>query len=194
VKPRIAALVLAAGRSSRMPANKLLTALDGAAVIRRTVEAAVASRAEPVIVVTGHQSELVCTALTGLPITIVENVRYADGLSASLKCGVNSLPSDCDGFLVLLGDMPFVPTATLDVLIAAFDPDHGRDIIVPVQDGRRGNPVLWRASLASKFEALAGDKGAKQLMALHADLVYELEVGTDAIFTDLDTPEDFAAR
>ena len=186
----IAAIVLAAGRSSRMPGNKLLTLLDGKPVIRRTVEAACASRVGPVIVVTGHQAAAVNAALTGLPVTIVENERFADGLSTSLICGVKALPPGCEGFAVLLGDMPFVTPGIIDRLIGAFEP--GGRIVVPVHSGRRGHPVLWPITLREAFLSLTGDRGAKPLMALYGDLVYELEVSSDAIFADLDTPEDFA--
>jgi molybdenum cofactor cytidylyltransferase len=191
---KIAAIVLAAGRSSRMPANKLLAPLDGKPVIRHTVEAVCASAASPVIVVTGHQADSVRGALAGLPVSIAENVRFTDGLSSSLICGVNSLPAGIDGTFVVLGDMPFVSPAVMDRMVAAFAPAAGRAIVVPVHGGRRGNPVLWSAALIDEFRHLTGDKGAKQLMALHGDLLYELEVGTDSVLTDLDTQKDFSGR
>jgi len=191
VRPRIAAIVLAAGRSSRMPANKLLTLLDGKPVVRRTVEAVCASQAEPVIVVTGHAADRIRDTVAELSVTITENVRFTDGLSTSLISGVNSLPDGIDGFVVALGDMPFVPPTVIDAMIAAFEEPAAGRIVVPVYGGRRGNPVLWPMPLRDEFYRLSGDRGARQLMALHADLVYELEVGTDAILTDLDTPDDF---
>ena len=192
--PRIAAIVLAAGQSRRMPANKLLTLLDGKAVVRRTVEAVCASRADPVIVVTGHAAASVCEALAELSVTITENVRFTDGLSSSLILGVNHLPDALDGFLVMLADMPFVSATLIDRMMDAFDPAAGRGIVVPTCRGRRGNPVVWPAALREEFRHLAGDRGAKQLMVLHGDLLYELEVDDDAVLTDLDTPEDFHYR
>ena len=194
IPPRIAAIVLAAGRASRMPANKLLAPLSGKPVIRRTVEAVCASRADATIVVTGHLAPSVREALSDLPVAIIENVCFTDGLSSSLICGVKSLPQACDGFLVVLGDMPFVPPRLIDQLIEAFDPSQGRSICVPISAGKRGNPVLWTTLLTAEFMTLTGDRGAKHLMALHGDLLYELEVDSDSILTDLDTIEDFAAR
>lgn len=191
---RVAAIVLAAGRSSRLPANKLLAPIDGNPVVRHTVEAVCASTAAPVIVVTGHQADAVREALAGLPVSIAENVRFTDGLSSSLICGVNRLPSGIDGFLVALGDMPFVPATVIDAMIEAFAPETGRAIVVPVHQGRRGNPVLWSARFIGEFRGLTGDQGAKRLMALHRDLVYELEVDSDSVLTDLDTLEDFSGR
>ncbi len=191
---RVAAIVLAAGRSSRLPTNKLLALLAGKSVIRHTVEAVCASAADPVIVVTGHQADAVREALAGLPVSIAENVRFTDGLSSSLICGVNRLPGGIDGYVVVLGDMPFVPATVIDAMIEAFAPEAGRAIVVPVYQGRRGNPVLWSARFCGEFRGLTGDQGAKQLMALHGDLVYELEVDTDSVLTDFDTLEDFSGR
>ena len=188
--PRIAAIILAAGQARRMGANKLLADIAGKPVIRHTVEAVCASTAAPIIVVVGHQSDDVRTAVQALPVKIVENADYAEGLSTSLICGVKSLPDDMDGFLVALGDMPLVSPQTIDAMAAHFDPSAGHSIIVPVCGGRRGNPVLWAAALRAEFYSLTGDKGAKHLMALHADLVYELEIQTTAVLTDIDTPED----
>lgn len=186
----IAAVVLAAGLSSRMPGNKLLAPLAGKPVIRHVAEAAVSSRASSVFVVTGNAATEVAGALDKLNIQLVENTDYASGLSESLKCGVRHVPADCDGVLVLLGDMPFVTTGLIDSLIDAFDPARGREICVPVCQGRRGNPVLWGRRFFPDLLALAGDQGAKHLMDLYADVLCELEVEDDASLIDIDTPDD----
>jgi len=141
--PKIGAIVLAAGMSSRMGTNKLLMDVNGKKMVRHTVEAARASHAEPIIVVTGHGESDVKAALAGLDVQFVNNPDFAKGLSASLKCGLNALPEDCDGALVLLGDMPGVSAALFDRLIAAFDPSESRAICVATRHGKRGNPVLW---------------------------------------------------
>ncbi len=185
----IAAIVLAAGRSTRFGANKLLQPLAGKAVLRHAVEAALGSQADPVIVVTGNESAVVKAVLAGLPVIFVDNPDFSTGLSSSLKCGVRNLPAGCEGVLVLLGDMPFVGPPIIDRLIGAFAPE--RAICVPVHRGRRGHPVLWARRFFAGLLALEGDAGAKQLMALHRDLVYELEVDDDAIHIDIDTKEDF---
>ena len=106
---RIAALVLAAGRSTRMGGpNKLLAEIDGRPLVRIAAEQALASRASPVIVVTGHQRERVERALAGLPVTFVHNPDFAEGLSTSLKAGIAAVPAEADGAIVCLGDMPQV--------------------------------------------------------------------------------------
>ncbi|MDR3527964.1 MAG: nucleotidyltransferase family protein [Rhizomicrobium sp.] len=186
----IAAIVLAAGRSSRFGANKLLQPLDGKAIVRHAVEAVLASKVEAVLVVTGNESELVKAALARLPVTFADNPDFSTGLSSSLICGVRCLPPSCKAALIALGDMPFVTPAAINRLVDSFA--HGRAICVPVCAGRRGNPVLWGRRFFAEMLALGGDKGAKQLMALYSDLVYEVEVEDEAIHRDIDTPEDLS--
>ena len=131
-EPRIAAIVLAAGRSSRMgQQNKLLADIGGKPMVRHTVEAALASRAAPVVVVTGHMAAEVAAALDGLDVTLAANPDYATGLASSLKVGVRVLQGNQDGILVLLGDMPRIERGHIDRLIEAFSPDA---IVVPTHD------------------------------------------------------------
>lgn len=190
---RIGCIVLAAGRSSRMgPRNKLLETLEGQPIVRRVAAAALASRCRPVVVVTGHQAEAVEAALEGLPVGIVHNPEFAAGMSTSLKAGIAALPDRLDGVIVALGDMPEIAPAHLDRMIAAFEPKEGRSIIVPVYQGRRGNPVLWGAELFPAMSALTGDVGARQVIADNADSVVELDLQTPAVLVDVDTPEALA--
>ena len=188
--PPIAAIVLAAGRSTRMgAANKLVADIAGTPMVRHAVEAALGSRARPVTVVVGHQAEAVRAALAGLDVAIVDNPDFATGLASSLKAGIRALASDCAGALVLLGDMPLITPAHLDRLIAAFAPGA---IVVPTHRGKRGNPVLWSATHFAQMLQLDGDAGARRLMAAHADQVREIDLATDAIFADVDTPDALA--
>jgi len=189
----IACIVLAAGRSTRMGAqNKLLADLGGEPMVRRVVAAALASRARPVLVVTGHQAAQVEAALAGLAVTFVANPDYACGLSSSLEVGIRAVPKTCDGALVLLGDMPRIAAAHLDRLIAAFSAEQGGAIVVPTHEGRRGNPVLWPRAHFAEMLQLEGDAGARRLLATHAGEVREVDLDTDAIFADVDTPEALA--
>jgi molybdenum cofactor cytidylyltransferase len=191
---RIACIVLAAGRSSRMgPRNKLLEELEGRPIVRRVVEAALASRCRPVVAVTGHQAEAVEAALAGLAVTIVHNPDFAAGMSTSLKAGLAALPERLDGAIVALGDMPMIAPAHLDRMIAAFEPKEGRSIIVPVYQGRRGNPVLWSAELFPAMAEVSGDAGARQVIADNADSVVELDLNSSAVLVDVDTPAALAA-
>jgi molybdenum cofactor cytidylyltransferase len=190
---RIAAIVLAAGRSTRMgAANKLLADVDGRPMVRVAVEAALASQARPVLVVTGHQPDAVRAALAGLDVAFVGNSDFAMGLSTSLRAGKRAVPKECTGALVLLGDMPRIEAAHLDAMIAVFASEAGAAIVVPTHEGQRGNPVLWPAELFGEMLALEGDVGARSLMAKHALQVREIDLGTDAVLMDIDTPEALA--
>jgi molybdenum cofactor cytidylyltransferase len=191
--PKVAAIILAAGQGQRMGGpNKLTATIAGAPIVRIVAEAAVASRAAPVIVVTGHQPEAIAAALAGLAVTRVHNPDFADGLSTSLRRGIAALPPDIDGAVVLLADMPKVDAATIDRLIDAFDPASGGLIVVPTFDGKRGNPVLWSRRLFADLAAVQGDTGGRHLIGAHPDAVVEVEVGP-AVATDVDTPEALAA-
>jgi len=189
----VAAIVLAAGRSSRMGSgNKLLAPMKGKAIVRRVVEAAIASGVHPVVVVTGFEAERIARALSGLGVTLVPNTDFAQGLSTSLRAGLNALPPKIEGALILLGDMPQVSVGDLKALIAAFAAKGRHAICIPVRRGKRGNPVLWGASYFPEAKGLAGDTGAKRLIEIHRDHVVEVEASTDGIFTDIDTEADLA--
>jgi molybdenum cofactor cytidylyltransferase len=191
---QVAAIVLAAGRSSRMGgSNKLLAELGGRPLVRIVAEAALASRARPVIVVTGHQHERVEAALTGLDVTFVHNPAYADGLSTSLKAGIAATPTSADGVIVCLGDMPQVDARLVDRLLAAFDPEKGALIVVPTIAGKRGNPVVWSRRFFPDLAGLTGDVGARGLIAGYAEAIVEVPVTDAAAFTDIDTPDALAA-
>ena len=192
---RIAAIVLAAGRSRRMaPLNKLLVK-DGAgkAMIARVVDNVLASRARPVIVVTGHEADAVRSALPGREVVFAHNADYAQGLSSSLRTGIDALPPDVDAVLVCLGDMPLVTAAMLDRLMAAFDPDEGREIVMPTFRGKQGNPMLWGRRFFPAMRQVTGDVGARHLAGEHAESVHEVEIGDDAVMRDFDTTEAIAA-
>jgi molybdenum cofactor cytidylyltransferase len=190
---RAAIIVLAAGRGTRMASeNKLAADLGGKPIIRHAVEAALASRARPVIVVTGHEPERVKAALKGLPVTFVHNPDFVGGLSTSLKAGISALSSDIDTVAILLGDMPQVSGALVDKLIATIDPERGALIAVPTREGKRGNPVAWARRLFDELTKLEGDVGARHLIGANSEAVVEVPVEDDAAFLDIDTPEALA--
>jgi len=190
----VAALVLAAGRSTRMGGpNKLLAEVAGRPMVRIAVESALASKAKSVTVVTGHQRDQVEAALKDLPVKFVNNPDFAEGLSTSVKAGIGAAPKDADGVIVVLGDMPQVDSALLDKLIDAFDPEHGALVVMPTIDGKRGNPVLWSRRFFSELMTLDGDVGARHLIASYPEAVVEVPVTGQGAFADVDTPEALAA-
>jgi molybdenum cofactor cytidylyltransferase len=190
----IAAVVLGAGRSSRMGGpNKLLAEIGGKPLVRIVVDAVLASRARPVVVVTGHQRDKVEAALAGLPVKFVHNQHFVDGLGTSLKAGIAALPAEADGAIVCLGDMPQVDAALIDRLIGAFDPNHGALVVVPTIDGKRGNPVVWSRRFFPDLMTVEGDVGARYLIGRYTEAVAEVPLTGTAALTDVDTPEALEA-
>jgi molybdenum cofactor cytidylyltransferase len=189
----VAALVLAAGLSRRMaPRNKLLTRDDtGQPMVARVAAAALASRADPVIVVTGHQAAEMRAGLQNLALRFTHAPAYAEGMSASLQAGIAALPDKAAGVLVCLGDMPLISPALLNSLIAAFEAAARPAIILPLCDGLRGNPVLWDRAFFGAFATLSGDTGARALLENFAAHVIGLDTGDAAVLRDFDTPEAF---
>ncbi|HPQ94553.1 MAG TPA: NTP transferase domain-containing protein [Thiolinea sp.] len=190
--PRIAALILAAGRSRRMGAqNKLCCELDGVPMVRRVADAALASGCTQTLVVTGHETEKVEATLQDCPVSLVYNPGFAEGMASSLRCGLRALPPDLDGVLILLGDMPGITATHINALLAQFDP-AAPAIIVPEHEGRRGHPVLWPRHYRPELLALEGDQGARHLLEQHADQVLRIPADA-AMLMDVDTPEALAA-
>jgi molybdenum cofactor cytidylyltransferase len=191
---RVAAIVLAAGRSTRMGGpNKLLAEIGNRTLVRIAAEQALASRAEPVIVVTGHQREQVEAALRGLDVRLVHNPDFAEGLSTSVKAGVGAVPDDVDGVIVCLGDMPQVNALLIDKLIDAFDPEKGALVVAPTINGERGNPVVWSRRFFPELAALQGDAGARQLIKSVPEAIVEVPLSGRAALIDVDTPQALKA-
>ena len=131
-KPRIAAVVLAAGQSTRMGSNKLLAGLDGKPLLLRTVAAIRASGVDEVVVVTGHEHQQIEAALAGTEVTLVHNAAYRDGLATSIKAGIEAA-QNFDAAFICLGDMPLIQAADMKRMMAAFDIEEARTLIAPAQ-------------------------------------------------------------
>ena len=190
---RIGTILLAAGRGTRFgDAPKLLATLDGVPLVRRVAEAALAARPRPVVAVLGAHDAAVEAALSGLPLALVRNGAYAEGLSTSLKAGLAALPAECGAAIVMLGDMPLVHPALLDRLAETFTRASPEPrAVVPLHDGRRGNPVLLNLSvLRDEIATLGGDRGAGPLLAGRPDVI-EIE-GDPSTALDVDTPDALA--
>jgi molybdenum cofactor cytidylyltransferase len=169
--------------------NKLIAEISRRPLVRIAAEEALASRARPVIVVTGHQREQVEAALKGLAVRLVHNPDFIEGLGTSLKAGIAALPAEADGVIVCLGDMPQVDARLIERLIAAFDPDHGALVVVPTFEGKRGNPVLWSRRFFPDLMTIEGDVGARHLIGRYPEAVVEVPVEGKATLVDIDTPE-----
>lgn len=190
---RVAGLVLAAGRSTRMGHNKLLATLDDVPLVARAVDAALSAGLAPVCVVTGHESEAVVDCLRGRSLAFAHNPEFARGLGSSLAAGVRALGTNLDGVVVLLGDMPHVSSSHLLRLIEAFERAGRRAICVPEHAGQRGNPVLWPAEHFAALMRLDGDTGGRGLLQQYAERVVKVSMPDRAVLEDVDSPEELAA-
>jgi molybdenum cofactor cytidylyltransferase len=196
---RVGAVILAAGQSSRFRAaggsdpTKLVAKLDGKPIVRRVVEAALAAKASPVVVVTGYARESVEATVADCDVELVFNPKFASGLASSLSVGLFAVPSDVLGALVLLGDMPEVGAPLIDALIDAFLARKDALAVVPLREGRRGNPVLLGRELFERATRLTGDEGARRLIGALGDRVVEVEASDAGVTLDIDTPGDLAA-
>lgn len=184
--------MLAAGYSRRMgAANKLTSDVDGKPMLRWAAEAALASQATPVIVVTGHDRKSVELVLAGLEVEFVHTPDPDQGMSASLKSGITALSNSVDGAVICLGDMPYVTATHIDRLIDNFNPSTDAAICVSCHQGKRGNPVLLARKFFNNIMKLEGDTGARALIAEYDSQVKNVDMGDGSILKDFNRPEDF---
>ena len=189
----IGGVLLAAGSSRRMgEVNKLLVEIDGQPMVRHAATAMIEGGIRDLVVVTGHQRELVTRALDGLDVTFVDNADFAAGQAGSVAAGVGALPDGLSGALIALGDMPFVTAE----LVAEMIRDHSglgdgeNRISFPVHEGRRGNPVLWGRGFFAALGKLSGDIGGRSVLAEHPAAVNSIGWHDNSIHRDIDTPDD----
>lgn len=187
----ISAVVLAAGTSSRMGQPKPLVSLADKPLLSHVLDSLRRSRVEEVVVVLGYASDQVRRSIPLDGLRVIENPRFEDGMSTSLRAGVAALSPRSEAFLVVLGDAPFVLPSTLDALIAARERTGAR-IVLPVYQGIRGNPVLLDRTLANEVEPLTGDRGCRALRLAHPQETVEVPVDDPGVVIDLDTTEDLA--
>jgi len=187
---RVAAVVLAAGRSSRMGgANKLTESVGSVPVLARVVDAALAVGASPVVVVTGHDAPAVERAVAGRPVVVVSNPDWAEGMGTSLAVGIGRVTGAVDAAFVCLGDMPTVSADHLRALLDAFRERSDAAAWAPFHAGRRGNPVLWSARCFARLREVRGDRGGKALLDGLGSEVVEVPVADAGVLLDVDTPD-----
>jgi len=187
----IAAVVLAAGQGERFGGEKVVADLRGVPIVRHVVDRVRLAGLAPVIVVAGHAATSVRAALSGTDAVVVENPRPEDGLSASLRLGVESIPEGCNAFVVALGDQPMIDVEVVRTLAETWRSSNAAAVVPLYRDGR-GNPVLFDATMGRRLRALQGDSGAKDLLEAMGDRVVRVTVDAAAP-RDIDTPEDLRA-
>jgi molybdenum cofactor cytidylyltransferase len=175
-------------------ADKLLEPVGGQPVLRAVAEAALASQAEATVVVLPPGAETRRAALAGLGVQAVEAADWAEGMAASLRAGLAAVAGRADAVVILLADMPEVGPAQIDRVIAAYDPQEGREICRAVSaDGTPGHPVLFGRRFFETLAGLTGDRGAREVLREAEEFVTDVPTPGRAALVDLDTPEDWAA-
>jgi molybdenum cofactor cytidylyltransferase len=188
----VAALILAAGASTRMGRPKQTLPFRGSTLLRRVAEQAVASTASRVFAVLGANAAVVAPALHDLPVELIWNPDWAEGQAASVRTGVRYLlerAPETAAVLFLLSDQPFVSAMTIDLLIATHRRTGAR-IVANEQDGRLGVPALFSSPFFDELIRLQGDAGARHLLRAHAGEAVGLFLPGAEL--DVDTPADYA--
>lgn len=191
-RPPVGAVVLAAGGSSRMGEPKQLLTITGQPMVRRVTETVCAAGLENVVVVVGAHAQRVKAALKGLPVRVVLNRRWAEGMSTSLAIGLRALGSDVQAALVVLADQPGLTVELLRSLTAHYQTTRA-PIVAPFYRGRRGNPVLFDRTLFAELQAVKGDQGGRALLTRYRSSVEEVAVDDAAVLIDVDTRQDYRA-
>lgn len=187
------AVVLAAGAGSRFGGGKLRADYRGKPLIRWAVEAACASPAARVTVVTGADPEVAAAARCDCqrPLLVTQAMDWAEGLAASLRAGFSSAPANAAGVFVFLGDMPRTPPGVGDALVEALK--DGKAAAAPVFAGKRGHPVLVGPALMPAVATLTGDVGLNDLLEALGGQLALVEVDDDGVLFDVDAPEHLHA-
>jgi molybdenum cofactor cytidylyltransferase len=188
--PRIAAVVLSAGESSRMGRPKALLPIEGETFIGRIVGSLKRTQVGKILVVLGHNAGPLAAAIGALPVEILINPNYQLGQLSSLQVAVRTLlpDPDCDGMLVHLVDHPYIDASLVDRMIRQFY-ESKKDIVVPRCRGKRGHPVLFSRRLFGELLDAPMDQGAKAVVNAHGDATLEIETDDEGITVDIDTPE-----
>lgn len=173
-------------------ANKLGLDVAGEALVRRAARVLLASQVERVVVVLGHQAELVAPLLADLPVQQVVNPAYADGQMTSVHRGLEALDVVCDGMMVVLADQALLTAADIDELIDAFAGLGAGRVLVPMYRGRRGNPAIISYCHRDAILASGPKPGCRGFIDRHPELVTAVEMANDHVVVDLDTPRDYA--
>ncbi len=187
----IGLIILAAGASTRMGTPKQLLPFRGRSFVRHMAEVAIASVCQPIAVVLGANAERMKPEISQLPVQIVENKQWAEGMSSSIRVGLEAqlaMNQNLGAVAIALCDQPFVSSQTLDRIVEAYY-STGKPIITSEYVGTLGVPVLFSRTLFSELMALKSNEGAKQLIKKHIHEVCSVPFPEGAI--DIDTPEDY---
>jgi molybdenum cofactor cytidylyltransferase len=186
----ITAIILAAGQSKRMGTAKMLLPFGESTIIESVLQSVLSSKVDHVLVVTGARREKIEQTISHLPAETVFNPGYITGMLSSVQCGFEHADTTAEAAVVVLGDQPSLSPATIDHLIDAYR-QKKKGIVLPVFHGRRGHPILIDMKYKEEIQHLNPHIGLRELIRNHAGDIFEVEVGTDSILQDIDTPKDY---
>ncbi len=191
----ISAVVLAAGESKRMGRTKQLLEWEGRTILQRVLENLSRSRVDEVILVLGHEAERIVQTLDTRRVKVVINKNYKAGMISSIQQGLINLNDTAEAFFIVLADQPAIGPEVFDRLIDEF---RGilpkKSIILPAYRGRRGHPALFSAKYRQEALGITGDVGFRQVLEEHPEEILTVEMETDSILQDIDTPEDYRTQ
>ncbi|OLC29849.1 MAG: hypothetical protein AUH31_05960 [Armatimonadetes bacterium 13_1_40CM_64_14] len=186
--PPVAAIILAAGASTRMGKPKLLLTHQGVPLVRRAVETAVGGGCTDVVVVLGANHEQYRPQLQGTPARLLHNPEFSQGMSSSIRVGIEALADDARAAIIMLADQPFIDRGVIKRLISTYVTSKAK-IVACAYDGVHGAPVLFDRALFLELLLLEGDQGARHVLTIYPRNVTTIEISPNAA-TDIDTPED----
>ena len=192
---KVAIILLAAGQSRRMQGcDKLLEPVGEGTMLDHAAQAALGSRANVVFVALPPQADARRARLAGLAVRPIDAPDFAEGMGASLRNALAHIGPEFDAVIVALADMPEVSSAHYNALLAAYDPDHQREICRAVAaDGSPGHPVLFGRRFFENLAAASGDSGGREIVRASGEFVYNVKTEGQGAVLDLDTPEAWAA-
>ncbi len=191
----VSAVLLAAGESRRMgESNKLLLPFRGQSFIAHITAQLLASEIEELLVVTGHEPEAIQQALAGQSVRLVHNPDYVQGMTTSIRTGVQAADPKADGLMICLSDLPFIEASDYTELIRRFqqmDRQEAPVIVRPVYEQQPGNPVLFSSFFREEILAHEKMEGCRGLIKQHRDRVRLVPMPNDHTLRDIDTPDEY---
>jgi molybdenum cofactor cytidylyltransferase len=189
-RPKVAAIVLAAGASTRYGQPKQLLPVGGKTMLQHVVDVVLASPVDQTIVVLGHRADEIGATLKDTPADIVTNEEWEAGLSTSVQAGLRAIRPDVQAALFVLADQPAITPEIIVALLGRYRETEA-PIVVPTYQGKRGNPALFDRSLFAELFKVRDDQGGRQLIDVYGDRIERVEVGSEAVLVDVDTEENY---
>ncbi len=190
----LSAIILAAGTSSRMgKVNKLLLALNDEAILVQTVKNILAAKPHECIVVLGHESEEVRQQLRNYPLKFTVNPDYATGMTSSIQCGIRAA-SDVDGYMICLGDLPFITANDYQKIMTDFQQNYLKNkqtIALPFYEKQSGNPVIFSSFYRQQILAHQEPEGCRNIVKANTKNILKINIKSNRILKDIDTPKAY---